>query len=147
MVLSENYRCERDFLKQPSENNRCPAVLIDFTRNRVVLLTAESEAHTKPLPQPGFRDVIAIEFAVQEEVKYSIILFDNFENRVLDLVRVSSSPAQATSSIRAASVFCTCSKMNRSLLFPRNRPTFANTVTNSTQPAGTSTPTHLSRMN
>ena len=64
--------------------------MIDFTRNRVVLLTAESEAHTKPLRQPGFRDVIAIEFAVQEEVKYSIILFDYFESRVLDLVRVTA---------------------------------------------------------
>ena len=68
------------FLNQISENNRCPAVLIDFPQNRVVLLTAESEAHTKLLRQPGFRNVFVIEFAVQEEVKSSVILLDDFEN-------------------------------------------------------------------
>jgi hypothetical protein len=50
--------------RQLSENNRCPAVLIDFKQNRVVLLTTESEGHTKLLRQPRFRDVVAVEFAI-----------------------------------------------------------------------------------
>ena len=59
------------------------------------------------------------------------------------------SPAQirnhgSGASIRAARVFCKCSTINRSLLFPSSRPTFGNRVPNSTKPGGTTNPTHLS---
>src|SRR2546427_7701870 len=112
IVLSENCRCGRDFLNQLSENNRCPAVLIDFPQNRVVLLTAESEAHTKLLRQPGFRELLRSSSRFEKRSKVPSFFLTTSRT----VFRVFSSPAHGTSSIRAASVFCTCSKMNRSYL-------------------------------
>jgi hypothetical protein len=79
-----------------SENQRCLAVLKDFSQNRVLLLTTESEASTRLRRQPRFWDVVAIKLAIQEEVKRAIVLPDYFENGVLDLLRVLLSPAHAT---------------------------------------------------
>lgn len=71
------------------------AGLIDFPQNRVVLLTAESEAPAQLLRQRRCRDAAAVEFAVQEKVKRAVVRFDYFENRVR-ILRVFSSPAHAT---------------------------------------------------
>jgi hypothetical protein len=60
--------------------------LSDFVQNRVVLLTAKTEAHTKLLRQPRLRDAFSVEFAVQKEVERAIVPSDDFENRVRDAV-------------------------------------------------------------
>ena len=81
--------------QQLSELNCCPAVLIEFAQDRVVLVTAESEAHTKLVQQPRFGDSGAIKFPIQEEVKRAFVPLDYFESRVCDW-RVFSSSAHAT---------------------------------------------------
>jgi hypothetical protein len=78
-----------------SESNCCPAVLINFLQDRVVLVTTESEAHTKLVWQPRFGDSFAIKFPVQEEVKRAIAPLYDFENHACDW-RVFSSSAHAT---------------------------------------------------
>jgi hypothetical protein len=78
------------------QNSNCrPAVSINFAQDRVVLAATESEAHTKLVRQPSFRDSVAIKFSVQEEVKSAIVPLDHFEDRVCDW-RVFSSSAHAT---------------------------------------------------
>lgn len=81
--------------RQLSELNCCPAVLIDFAQDRVVFVTTESEAHTKLVRQPLFRDSVAIKFAVQEEVERTVVPLNYFENPVRGW-RVFSSSANAT---------------------------------------------------
>ena len=55
-------------------------------QNRVALLTTESEARTQLFRKPRFRDAVAVKFAIQEEVKRSVVTFDEFENDVSGLV-------------------------------------------------------------
>ena len=95
---------KRRCLRQLSELNYCPAVLIKFAQDRVVLVTTESEAHTKLVRQPRFWDSVAIKFPVQEEVKCAIVPLDHFENRVCG--RVSSSSAHAA----PPTGLCTCAR-------------------------------------
>jgi hypothetical protein len=85
---------EMAIFQQLSELNCCSAVLIDLAQDRVVLVTTESEAHTKLIRQPPFRDSVAIKFLVQEEVKRAIVPLDYFENPVCDW-RVFLSSAHA----------------------------------------------------
>jgi hypothetical protein len=70
-TLTENCRTPS------SKHNRCPTVLTDLTQNRVVLLAAESEAHTKLFRQPRFWDTAAVELSIHEEVKGAIVPFNN----------------------------------------------------------------------
>jgi hypothetical protein len=88
---------EMAMFHQLSELNCRPAVSINFAQDRVVLVTTESETHTKLVRQPLFGDSVAIKFPVQEEVKRTIVPFDYFENLVCDR-RVFSSSAHATPS-------------------------------------------------
>jgi hypothetical protein len=82
-------------LRQLSELNCRPAVLIKFEQNRVVFVSTESEAHTKLVRQPRFWDSVAIKFPVQEEVKCAIVPLDHFKKLVCGW-RVFSSSAHAT---------------------------------------------------
>jgi hypothetical protein len=61
-----------------SEHDLFPAVLMDFAQKGVVLLAAESVAHTKFFGQPGFRDAVAIKFTIHEEIKGAVVPFDYF---------------------------------------------------------------------
>jgi hypothetical protein len=72
--------------RQLAEHKCLPAVLIDFPQDRVVFVTAESEAPTQ-LDRSGIPEArLPDEFAIQEQVKCAVTGFDYFENRVGVLV-------------------------------------------------------------
>jgi hypothetical protein len=76
------FGCEwqSDSIKSESEEYCFPALLIHFAKDRVVFLTAESEANAKVLRQPFFCDTASVGFRIQQKVECAIVPLDNLEN-------------------------------------------------------------------